>query len=87
MSCHFTQKHCVELSQAVERSSPREEEVHTTPVAQETVEASPEGSPVIDPIAQMSAPCQMRSGRIIRETAPNHKSSGFGSMGNIVGSR
>ena len=49
----------------------------TSPVTQETAEASPKGSPIIDPIAQTNALCQMRSGRIIKETAPYHKSNGF----------
>ena len=50
------------------------EQVHTTPVTQETAEVNPKGSPIIDPIVQTSAPCQMRSGRIIKATASYHKS-------------
>ena len=62
------QEHPVELSQAVESSLPGKEQVDNTPVTQEAAEVRPEGTPVIGPIVQQSAPWQKRNGTIIKET-------------------
>ena len=50
------QEHPIELRQPVESSSPGEEQVHNIPVTQGSAEVSPKGNPIIDPIAQTSAP-------------------------------